>query len=376
MTTHSAAMQTMTRSQSSATTGPWGISITDQRATARIAKDGILGLGESYIDGQWETDDIDRVMAKVFTSKLPSTSFALKAKLNLARLEKRFRNQQARRAFHIGVKHYDLSNTLFRAMLDESMTYTSGYWANANILNEAQTAKLDLACRKLNLQPGQTVLDIGCGWGNFAKHAAKQYGCRVIGLTVSKEQAAYAREQCADLPVDIRLQDYREFDKQVDHVVSIEMIEAVGSKNIPVFYQTVDRSLRDGGKFVLQVISGDTFSKTSDERLDQYMLWLVKYIFPDGHLPRHEELLPPSDTSLRIEDWQRYVDDYPKTLMAWSENFEKHWPTLSAEFDEQFYRRWKFYLHGCAAAFQADRVQVYQLVYSKGGQLERHEPIR
>ena len=349
----------------------------DHKARRRIQREGIFGLGETYEDGLWSTDRLDEYLTKVFTSEAPRISPFVWTRMILAALDKRmFNRQSGRGAFNIGEKHYDLGNDLFRSMLDRSMSYTSGYWASAETLEEAQVAKLDLICRKLALQPGQHILDIGCGWGNFAEHAAQHYGARVTGVTVSKEQAEFARKRCGNLPVEIRLQDYREVHGSFDHVVSIEMIEAVGRKNLPAYYRVVDRCLRDGGLFVLQVISGNTLTRNSDRRLDQFILWLVRYIFPDGYLPRTDELLPPRDTGLRVEDWHRYYDDYERTLLAWASQFNEHWDQISDQYDERFRRRWNFYLNGCAAIFRTQLIDVSQVVYTKGRTSTRYHPVR
>ncbi len=349
----------------------------DESVRRRIQRDGIFGLGQTFEDGLWTTDHLDEYLDQVFTAPAPRLSPFVWARLILGVLDKRiFNRQSGRGAFNIGEKHYDLGNDLFRSMLDKSMSYTCGYWASANTLEQAQDAKLDLICRKLNLQPGQHILDIGCGWGNFAEHAAKHFGARVTGVTVSKEQAEFASRRCEDLPVDIRLQDYRKVNEQFDHVVSIEMIEAVGRKNLPAYYRVVDRCLRDGGHFVLQVISGDTLTRSSDRRLDQYILWLVRNIFPDGYLPRTDELVPPRDTALRIEDWHRYDDDYNQTLLAWANNFDENWKQIVDQYDERFRCRWKFYLHGCAALFRAQLIDVNQVVYTKGKATARYLTVR
>lgn len=354
----------------------WGIDIADPAVRRRVRRNGIVALGEAYEQGHWTSDDLEALMERIFTAP-PRLSAFVWAKLLAAAIDQRLFNRQAGRgAFKIGLKHYDLGNDLFRAMLDSSMTYTSGYWANARTLEEAQTAKLDLICRKLDLKPGQRVLDIGCGWGNFAHHAATKYGAHVTGLTVSKEQAAFAQERCSDLPVEIRLQDYRELQETFDHVVSIEMIEAVGRKNLPTYFRTIDASLKEGGLAVIQVISGDTLSKNSDRGLDQYILWLVKYIFPDGYLPKQHEMIPPGNTRLVIEDWHRFLDDYPRTLRAWTDRFNRNWSTLSAQYDEAFRRRWHFYLRGCSAAFRAGLVDVSQVTYRKGIARRRFQPQR
>jgi len=334
----------------------------------RVAREGILGLGEAYLKDHWTADRLDEVIYRAFTHPVPRPSPIARLRWVLMVAEQRlFNRQSGPRAFNIGVRHYDLGNDLFRCMLDESMTYTCGYWANARTLNEAQEAKLELVCRKLRLRPGLHVLDIGCGWGNFARYAAQRYGVRVTGITVSRQQAEFARQRCQGLPVEIRLQDYREVSETFDRIVSIEMIEAVGRKNIPTFYRVVDRCLKHDGLFVLQAISANTLSRSSDWRLDQFALWLLKYIFPDGYLPKQSELVELEGTSLRIEDRESFGLDYDRTLLAWASNFNAGWDQLKDQYDDEFRRRWNFYLHGCAAAFRARLIHLYQIVYAKDG---------
>jgi cyclopropane-fatty-acyl-phospholipid synthase len=355
----------------------WGIDFAEPAVRRHVRRNGIVALGEAFERGQWETDGLEELMYRVFTSPPPRLSPWVWTKLLAAAADQRlFNRQSGRGAFNIGLKHYDLGNDLFRNMLDESMSYTSGYWAKAKSLEEAQRDKLDLICRKLDLRPGDRVLDIGCGWGNFARYAAKHHGAQVTGITVSREQALLAQQRCLGLPVEIRLQDYRHIHETFDHVVSIEMIEAVGRKNLPTFYRTIDAALEPGGRSVVQVISGDTLSLTSDRGLDQYILWLLKYIFPDGYLPKQDELIPPRDTRLRVDDTHLYVDDYPRTLRAWAGRFEEKWSSLEHQYDDAFRRRWRFYLHGCAAAFRAGLVDVSQIVYVKGAATTRFEPRR
>lgn len=370
-------MTTLDTTRTSVPASPWGIEISDPATRRRIEREGIVALGETYELGAWATDNLEAVMDRVFTEPAPRLSPFVWAKMLGAVLEQRLFNRQAGRgAFTVGEEHYDLGNDLFREMLDSSMTYTSGYWAEASTLDDAQVAKLDLLCRKLGLRPGQRVLDIGCGWGNFAEHAARNYGVKVTGVTVSKEQAQHAQNRCAGLDVDIQLRDYREIRGSFDHVVSIEMIEAVGRKNLPTYFQVINDCLVDGGRCALQVISGDTITRTSDRRLDQYILWLVKYIFPHGYLPRQDELVPPRRTQLNIADWHRFDDDYIRTLNAWSARFNENWPRISEQYDDRFRRRWNFYLTGCAAAFRAGLVNVGQVVYVKGAPRGRFEPVR
>lgn len=340
----------------------------DRAVHRRIERDGIFGLGETYMQGDWSAAQLDNVLYAAFTAPLAPRSAVGRLRWLVTIMEQYLFNRQAgQRAFEIGMEHYDLGNHLFRAMLDDTMTYTCGMWDNASTLHDAQEAKLELICRKLGLRPGLHVLDIGCGWGNFARYAAERFGVKVTGITVSQQQADMARQRCHGLPVEIRYQDYRELNETFDRIVSIEMIEAVGRRNLAAFYRVVDRCLKHDGTFVLQAISGDTFSRTSHRPMDEFALWLLKYIFPNGYLPKQHELVAPRDTSLLIEGWQSFGSDYDRTLQAWAANFNAAWDELQHQYDDLFRRRWNFYLHGCMAAFRSRSIDVYQIVYTKGG---------
>jgi cyclopropane-fatty-acyl-phospholipid synthase len=345
-----------------------------------VRRGGLWELGESYIRGSWQTNDLFKLMFQLMTgdTRIPVTLAKFSPRLIGALIKDRVMNLQVgKRAFEVGERHYDLGNDLFSKMLDtSSMSYTCGYWRNARTLDEAQLQKIDLLCKKLKLQPGMRVLDIGCGWANFAYHAAKNYGVSVVGLTVSKEQAALGRERCQGLPVEILIQDYQSFSGSFDRVVSIEMIEAVGRKNIPTFFAMVERCLTERGLFALQVISAETFSLRSNAALDQFIMWLQHRIFPNGWIPSFPSIIDPARGNLVIEDLHNFSADYATTLRAWATNFEEAWPSLQAKYGEQFRRMWLYYLHGCEALFTARMVQLYQVVYSKGGIPGGYEAVR
>lgn len=331
----------------------------------RFLKEGLFGLGEDYIKGDWQVERLDDLLVQLirnYTHTQSKWNVRILAYLAHSLL---FNPQAGSGAFVVGERHYDLGNDLYRAMLDSSMSYTCGVWRGAKSLEEAQLTKLRTICDKLELAPGMRVLDIGCGWGNFAELAAKEYGAHVVGLTISKEQAQFARERCKSLPVDIRLQDYREFNEQVDRVVSIEMIEAVGRKNLGRFYDTVLRSLQPGGVFVLQAISAESFNSRSHPFLDQYVLWLLRHIFPNGYLPRPGDLVGPLTKGLSVEHQESFGQDYAITLRAWKENFDRSWPDLKARYDERFWRIWQYYLQGCRAFFLTGLCNVYQIKYRR-----------
>jgi cyclopropane-fatty-acyl-phospholipid synthase len=247
-------------------------------------------------------------------------------------------------------------------MLDKRMIYSCGYWDTASTLDEAQEAKLDLVCRKLNLQPGMRVLDIGCGWGGTAKFAAEQYEVEVVGITVSEQQAKFGKELCRGLPLDIRLQDYRNITGTFDRVLSIGMFEHVGYKNYTTFMHKVRRLLKDKGLFLLQTIGGNKSVTKNDP-------WIERYIFPNSMLPSAKQICSAIEGVFVLEDWHSFGAHYDKTLMHWFRNFHEGWDTLKEYYDEQFYRMWKYYLLSCAGSFRASSNQLWQLVLSPKGVL-------
>lgn len=270
----------------------------------------------------------------------------------------------------IGEKHYDAGNDLYLAMLDKRLTYTCGYWNNVSTLDEAQEAKLDLVCRKIGLKAGQSVLDIGCGWGSFAKYAAEKYGAKVVGITVSKEQIKLGQELCKGLPVELRLQDYRDVDEPFDHVISLGMVEHVGYKNYHDYFKVARRCIKDDGFFLLHTIGGNVSAISSEA-------WIGRYIFPNSLLPSAAQLAKTAEGLFVMEDWHSFHSSYyDKTLMAWYHNVETHWSELKDQYNERFHRMWTFYLNACAGLFRSRSIQLWQIVYSKNGILGGYTPIR
>jgi len=338
---------------------PWDLQVHNEDLYAKLLAEGSLGLGESYMDGWWDCNRLDEFFSRILRAKLDervkpwSGLFGiLKAKL--------FNFQKPSRAFQIGQHHYDIGNNLYRHMLGESLIYSCGYWKNASTLDQAQEAKLDLVYRKLDLQPGMHVLDIGCGWGGTAKFAAERYQVEVVGMTVSEEQARFGKELCQGLPVEIRLQDYRGLEGAFDRILSLGMFEHVGYKNYVTFMRAVNSYLKDGGLFLLHTIGGNRSVTRNDP-------WIERYIFPNSMLPSARQICAAAEGLFILEDWHSFGADYDKTLMHWFRNFHNNWDTLKEEYDERFYRMWKYYLLSCAGSFRARINQLWQIVLSPGG---------
>lgn len=348
---------------------PWDIQVHDDRLYARVARQGSVGLGEAYMDGWWDAVALDEFFAKVLVAKLEEGIGPWWQRIITEIVHRTVNFQSRSRAFQVGETHYDLGNDLYSRMLDVRMVYTCAYWKDAQTLDEAQEAKLDLVCRKLGLKAGQTVLDIGCGWGSFAQFAAETYGAEVVGVTVSKEQATLARERCAGLPVEIRVQDYRDITGTYDHAVSIEMFEAVGYKNFRTYMEVVRRSLRPGGLFVLQTIGGNRSVTSTDP-------WIEKYIFPNGMLPSPEQIGKAADGLFVVEDWHNIGIDYDRTLMEWHHRFEAAWSDLREKYGERFRRMWNYYLLMCAGSFRSRKNQDWQIVLSPEGMPGGYASVR
>ncbi len=340
---------------------PWDIQIHNEGFYARVLGGGSLGLGESYMDGWWDCEAVDQFMTRILGGRIDKQVKGKRPSFFLMLLRARFSNAQSKkRAYIVGEKHYDMGNDLFSLMLDERMNYSCGFWKEADNLNQAQEDKLDLICRKMQLEPGMSVLEIGCGWGAFAKYAAENYGVSVYGVTISKEQKILAEEICQGLNVTFELKDYRELNTEYDRIVSIGMFEHVGYKNYREYMEVANRCLKDDGLFLLHTIGRNTSDTTTDA-------WTNKYIFPNGMTPSTEQVGAATEGLLQIEDWHSFGQYYDTTLMAWHDNFQRHWSEIEGTYDERFRRMWQYYLLTAAASFRARRSQLWQLVLSKGG---------
>lgn len=339
---------------------PCDMQVFDPVVFDRILQTWSLGLGESYMDEQWDCQRLDEFFYRLMRHDLDESVQGL-AKIHLiyeiAR-SKFFNLQSKNRAFQVGEQHYNAGNDLFEAMLDPRMVYSCAYWAHADDLAQAQEHKLDLICKKLQLKPGESLLEIGCGWGGLAKFAAERYGVKVLGITVSSEQQALAIERCQGLPVEIHLIDYRDLKGSFDKIVSVGMFEHVGQKNYAEYFEIAHRLLSNQGIFLLHTIGSYATVKKTDA-------WIDRYIFPNGHLPSLVELSQALERRFLVEDLHNFGHDYDKTLMAWLGNFERAWPNLQKRYSMRFYRMWRYYLCCCAGFFRSGQGQLWQLVLSK-----------
>jgi cyclopropane-fatty-acyl-phospholipid synthase len=336
----------------------WDIQVHNDNFYKRVLAGGSLALGESYMEGWWDCNSRDEFFSRVLSTNLENIikkSPKLVAEIMLTKI---VNYQTQSRVFNNIHKHYDIGNELFSKMLDKRMIYSCAYWKDAATLDEAQENKLDLACRKLKLEPGMHVLDIGCGWGGFAKFAVEKYGARVTGISISEEQVQYCKKLCTGLPIEIKLIDYREVNEKFDRIVSFGMYEHVGHKNSHTFMQAASNCLENDGFFLLQTV-GNPVTKTYADR------WVNKYILPNCTMPSITQIGQAIEGIFLIEDLHNFGPDYDKTLMAWHHNFTSNWNDLKDKYDEIFYRMWTHYLLFCAGGFRAKRNALWQIVLAK-----------
>lgn len=359
-----------------------GILIKDERFYDVVVRNGSLGLGESYMLGWWECNNLDvffyKILRyfnknKIFLQKEIKKVFN-KKELSYILFDRLFNLQNKNRSIIVGEKHYDIGNELYERMLDKSMTYTCAYWKDANNLIEAQHNKYKLICEKIGLKKGDKVLDIGCGWGGFAFFAAKNYGANVFGCTISKEQEKYILDNKGDLPVEVIFSDYRDIkDRKFDHIISIGMFEHVGYKNFKIYFEKVKELLKDDGLFLLHTIGKNNSDKNTNQ-------WTHKYIFQNGYIPSVKEVADVYTDNFVLEDVHNFGAYYDKTLMAWHDNFTRTFKEIqnidNKKYDEVFYRMWIYYLLSCAGAFRARDISLYQFVFSKYGQEGLYKSIR
>jgi cyclopropane-fatty-acyl-phospholipid synthase len=350
---------------------PWDMQVRDSATWRRMMAYGTLGFGESYMEGQWECERLDELVCRmlradatrVVTARYLPRWLAQELRHALVNL------QSVSRAFRVAEQHYDLGNDLFAAMLDSRMVYSCAYWPRAADLEQAQEHKLELICRKLELRAGERLLDVGCGWGGLAEHAARHFGCEVVGATVSREQAALARERCAGLPVTVELTDWRALSGRWDKIVSVGMFEHVGPKNYTAYFRRMRELLSDQGLFLLHTIGSDRTERTTNA-------WTERYIFPNGKLPSAVEITRAVEDHFLIEDWHNFGPDYDRTLMAWWARFERAWPQLRARYGERFFRMWKFYLLSSAGFFRSHQGQLWQVVLAPRERSREYRSVR
>jgi cyclopropane-fatty-acyl-phospholipid synthase len=358
---------------------PWDLQVHNPRLYGDLLNRGSLALGEGYVNGDWDCGALDvlftRLLSQPACRQVAMGSQPLARLLGQAQqLAERWVNWQSRsRAHMVGQHHYDIDDRVYGAMLDSRRLYSCGYWQDAADLETAQLHKLQRICQKLELSPGQRLLDIGCGWGGLAVHAARHHGVEVVGITVSAQQASYCRDHSGELPIEVLLCDYRsDLVKQqgrFDRVVSVGMLEHVGRRNDRAYFEVINAQLAADGLALIQTIGSHDTNRALDP-------WINTYIFPNGRLPSAQQLCHGFEPWFLLEDWENFGADYDITLLAWWRNFERAWPQLMDELGDQFFRVWKYYLLSCAGFFRSGQGQLWQVVLSKKGSGRSYRSIR
>lgn len=354
---------------------PWDIQVHDERLYQRVIAEGTIGAGESYMDGWWDAEQLDEFFTRVlrvrFDRQIRTSSMLLQMLLSrVGNFQKRRRSQR------VAIQHYDISNRLYEAMLGPTMQYTCAYYGpegSETTLDQAQRAKLALIARKLHLEPGMRVLELGGGFGELSRYLAAEQDCEVVNYNISRQQVEYARGICEGLPVDIRHEDYREaasLKELFDRVVSVGLMEHVGPKNYRGFFELAKSRLKTGGLALVHTIGGNKSRTIADP-------WITRYIFPGGVIPSEAWLTRAKEDLFVLEDWHNFGPDYDRTLMAWEANFVDAWPQLKEQeaLDERFYRMWRYYLLSSAGAFRSRGLNLWQMVLSHGD-VPRYVPIR
>jgi len=345
---------------------PGDIQVHDDRFYDRVLAESALGLGESYMDGWWDCEAVDQFMDRLLRARIDRR---VRGNWRIAfhSIRSRLLNLQTRsRSYRVAERHYDLGNDFYRAMLGPTMQYTCAYFRDGDDLDAAQEAKMDLVCRKLELQPGMKVLELGCGFGMFARFAAERYGVSVRAYNISQEQVRFASEACRGLPVEVLQADYRDAQGRFDRVVSIGIMEHVGYKNYRTYMEVVDRCLAEDGVALIHTIGGNESTTTANA-------WITKYIFPGGMLPSISQLAEAMEGLFVVEDLHNIGPHYDPTLMAWYANFVRAWPEFADRLGERFFRMWSYYLLSCAGGFRSRDIQLWQIVFTRPG---RRQPPR
>ena len=345
---------------------PWDIRVNRDRLYRRALR-GSLGIGESYIDGDWDCDALDELFRRVLSVNTQKKPLIRAARAWRSLKSRLFNLQTKQRSRAVAEEHYDIDHRMYALFLGPWNQYTCCFFDGTDDLDRAEVIKLEMLCDKLELKAGDRLLDIGCGWGGFAKYAAAMRGCEVTGISLSDQQIRYATEYTRGLPVTIRRLDYRDLPDSglapFDKISIIGMIEHVGYKNYDAIFGVVHQMLKPNGLFLLHTIGNCERSTVVDP-------WIEKYIFRNSMTPAMSQLADAAEGKFVVEDWENYGHYYVPTLQAWYDRFNANWDRIRAletarPFDERFHRLWNYYLMSCKAAFDVEQLHLWQLVMTR-----------
>lgn len=349
------------------------IHVHNPKLYSRVMAGGSLALGESYMDGWWDSDRLDVFFTKLLQSNIQDKVQSDPATI-LAGLHARiFNSQQGNKAFEIGKRHYDMGNALFERMLGKTMAYSCAFFDGVKDLDHAQTNKINTSLNKLHAKPGMTLLDIGCGWGSIIHQAASTYKLDATGITVSHEQKEWSNRAIAADNLEgsarVKYQKWQDLpsDQQYDRIISIGAFEHFGYKNYKSFFEKVRSVLKDDGIFLLHTIGGLTPVHANEP-------WLEKYIFPHSMLPAMSQISKASTGVLAMKHVEEKGRNYDPTLMAWYTNLDKNWEEIRktdpSHYDTRFRRMMDYYLLMCAGTFRSGKNQVWQIIFTKDPSIE------
>lgn len=339
---------------------PWSIHVHNEKVWDRVISQKQLGFAESYMEGWWDCQSLDLMLTKLISKdplKFLRPSPALVYHVTRSYLRN---NQTKHRAATNAKHHYNIGNDLYLRMLGSEMVYSCGYWKSAEDVEQAQQAKFDLICRKLELLPGMKLLDIGSGWGGFLRYAVKNYGVEATGISPADNQITWAKEKSEGLGIEFIQQDYRDLEGEFDRIVSIGMMEHVGPKNYGTFFAKCDELLVCDGRMLHHTIASNLTKQVTDPFFD-------RYIFPGGVLPSLAQISRATEKLFVLEDLHNFGPDYDRTLMEWYQNISSRWGEIK-HYDERFRRMWEYYLLSSAAGFRAGNLQLLQCVFQRVGQ--------
>ncbi len=349
---------------------PWDITVNNERFYWRVLG-GSLGFGESYMNGDWDVEDIPALFRRILGANIHQSKLVKRARRLLDARAVLTNMQSRKRSMAVAEEHYNLDHRLYELFLGPWNQYTCCFWNGVDTLEDAEVQKLEMICNKLDIQEGDRVLDIGSGWGGFSKYAASTRGAQVTGISLSTEQNAYARQYTAGLPVEIIETDYRDLPEirepgSFDKVLICGMIEHVGYKNYRTILEIVHTMLRDDGLFLLHTLGNDQTTRIGDP-------WMEKYIFRNGMMPSMPQLADAAQGLFAVHDWENYGHYYARTVRAWNDNFEANWEAIKAlktdkPFDERFRRMFNYYFLTCQAAFETETIYLWHMVMSRRGE--------
>ena len=339
---------------------PWDIEVNDDRFYRDVLFRGSLGLGESYLREYWRAADLEELFFRLTSSNLEQISKRLPTQLVNSSVSRLSNRQTPSRALSNAEHHYNLGNDLFFEFLGRYKNYSCGYFRDTDSLDEAQLAKMRRLCDLLELEEGDTLLDVGGGWGEFARFAAENRGCHVTSVNISDSQIRHAREYCRDANVDVVRSDYRDLRGRFSKIAVIAMFTHVGPKNYRQFMQTMHRLLQAGGRMVMETVG----ALTATERCEP---WTDKYIFPGGIIPSPQQIESACAGLFRLRIVEEFGADYVITLRHWHRNFMAAWPRLSQRYSETTRRMFEYYLLSVAGAFRSSDLLHYHLEFDRIG---------